>query len=168
MQGVLESVNEKEAKLLRDWFVRYPSPPAIQRFSRLAGPDYAAHYDLAFALAAMGDTNVVNWAVDFVKKPGDKAWVGYYVFAWSPLPAADVQARQLIQRGDSEPLVWLVQGYEDSPNPERLDRIKEAMAIKDKSRKLTYWLRRVLEHWAREGDPQAASLLSQLPVVEED
>ena len=86
----------------------------------------------------------------------------------TPLPAADVLARQTIQRGDSDGLVSLVQGYQNSKRTDRLDRIKDTIAVQTKSRKLIYWLRRILGDWAYEGDKQAEALLNQLPVVESD
>ncbi len=48
----------------------------------------------------MGDTNVVNWAREFVMRRSEKDWLGYYVYAVSPIPAADIFARQVIERGN--------------------------------------------------------------------
>ena len=168
MQKVLESINEEETVILGDWFVKHPSQEAIKQFTKLASKDYFENHELTLALAGMGDTNVLNWAKEFVKRPAENGWLGYYVFARSPLPAADVLARQTIQRGDSDGLVSLVQGYQDSKRTDRLDRIKDTIALKTKSRKLIYWLRRTLGDWAYEGDKQAEALLSQLPVVESE
>jgi hypothetical protein len=168
MQKVLQSINEEEAVILGDWFVKHPSQEAIKQFTKLASKDYSENHELTLALAGMGDTNVLNWAKEFIKRPAENHWLAYYVFALSPLPAADALARQTIQRGDSDGLVSLVQGYKDSKRADRLDRIKEAIALKTKSRKLIYWLRRTLGDWAYEGDKQAEALLSQLPVVESE
>jgi len=87
---------------------------------------------------------------------------------FSPLLAADRLARQVIQRGDSDGLVSMVQGYKDSTQPERIERIKGAIAIKAKSQKLIYWLRRILSDWAYNGDKEAERLLGQLPVVDSE
>jgi hypothetical protein len=168
MVRLLESLNKEEADVLTDWFEKNPSPEAITVFTKLVDKDYPENFEFTKALAGMGDTNVFNWAKEFVKQPGDKAWMGYYVFARSPLPAADEMARQVIQRGDSEELIWLVQGYQDSLSPDRTERIKNAIALKTKSQKLIFWLRRTLGDWADNGDKQAESLLTQLPVVESE
>jgi hypothetical protein len=166
MQGVLESVSKQETEILANWFVKHPSQAAINHVTKLAAKDYAEESNLTFMLAGMGDTNVLRWADEFVKHPGERSWVGYYVFAISPLPEADLLARQVIQRGDSDDLIWLVQGYEYSGRKDRLDRLKEAAALKTKSQKLIYWIRRTLGNWAYQGDKEAERLLSQLPVVD--
>ena len=94
--------------------------------------------------------------------------MGYYVFALSPLSAAELLAREVIRRGQSDGLVWLVQGYHYSERPDRLVRIKEVVALKHKSRKLVFWLRRILDEWADNGDKEAERLLAQLPVIESE
>ena len=114
----------------------------------------------------MGDTNVVNWAREFVMRRSEKDWLGYYVYAVSPIPAADIFARQVIERGSSDALVSLVQGYQDSKRRGRLDRIKDVIALKSKNRKLLFWLRGTLGDWAYDGNKEAAFLINQLPVVE--
>jgi hypothetical protein len=168
MQGVLESVSSDELVIAAKWFEENPSKEAIDYISRVASIDYYKHSELACVLAKTGDSNVVNWAREYVKKPGEGAWLGYYVFAQSPLPAADTLAREVIKRGDSEGLIWLVQGYEDSKRTDRLERLQEITKIKTKSHKLIFWLRRTLGDWAHHGDTQAESLLSQLPVIENE
>lgn len=168
MQRILESISAEEIVVLSDWFVRYPSPPAIRHVAKLASKDYPEHFDLTLMLAGMGDSNVVHWAKEFVKQPGDQAWLGVYVFANSPLPEADQIARQIIKNGDSDQLVWLVQAYGDSRSTQRLDRIKEAVKTTPKSQKLIYWLRRTLNDWAYQGNKEAEKLLSELPVVESE
>jgi hypothetical protein len=165
MQSVMKSVSGEELVIIAKWFVEHPSTPAIKHIGNVASKDYEEHFELTLALASMGDTNVLNWAREFVKKPGEKDWLGYYVFARSPLPAADVLAREVIKAKDSAALVSLVQGYQDSKRADRLERIQDVMAIKTKSRKLIYWLRRTLGDWAYEGDKKAESLLNQLPDV---
>jgi hypothetical protein len=168
MQRVLESTDKDEALILADWFVKHPSKESITRFAEWARKDYIENFQHTIALAGMGDTNVVDWAREFVKRSSKEEWLGYYVFAQSPLPGADVLARQVIQRGDSAPLVSLVQGYQDSRRADRLDRIKDIALLKKKSRKLIYWLRRTLGDWANAGDKQAETLLNQLPMVDSE
>jgi hypothetical protein len=168
MQKVLESVDGEEAEILGNWFVKHPSPEAIRHFTKLASQDYFENFQLTLVLAGMSDTNVLNWAKEFVKRPSKNDWLGYYVFAQSPLPEADKLARKVIERGNSDGLVSLVQGYDDSRRPDRLDRIKDIVALKSKSRKLVFWLRRTLGSWAYEGDKEAERILNQLPVVESE
>jgi hypothetical protein len=165
MQKIMESVSGEELVIVAKWFVDHPSPAAIKYISIVASKNYEEQVQLTLALAGMGDTNVLNWARKFVMKSSEKDWLGYYVFAQSPLPAADVLARAVIKGKDSEALVWLVQGYKDSKRADRLERIRDVMAIKSKSRKLIYWLRRTLDDWAYDGDKEAQSLVSQLPDV---
>ena len=166
MQKVLESSSRKEAEILAKWFVKHPSQEAITHYTKLASEDYFENSELTLALAGMGDTNVLNLAKESIKRPNAKDWLGYYIFAQSPLPEAGALAKRVIQRGNSKSLEMLVQGYEDSRRPDRLDRIKEIVALKAKSRDLIYWLRHTLGGWAYDGDKQAESLLSQLPVGE--
>jgi hypothetical protein len=165
MERVMESVRDEELEIVSKWFVDHPSTPAIKHISNVASKSYEEHTELTLALAGMGDTNVLNWAQKLVMKPGEKGWLGYYVFAQSPLPAADVLAREVIKGKNSDALVWLVQGYEDSKRVDRLERIQDVMAVKTKSHKLIFWLRRTLGTWAYNGDKKAEALLSQLPDV---
>jgi len=166
MQNVLESVSKQEIAILVGWFVRHPSQAAISYATKLAAKDYAEESNLTFMLAGMGDTNVLNWAKEFVKRPSERNWVGYYVFAISSLPEADKLAREVIQRGDSDGLVSLIQACKDYKKTDRLELLKEAAVIETKSQKLIYWLRRTLGDWAYHGNKEAERLLSQLPVVE--
>jgi hypothetical protein len=168
MQRVLESIDKREAAVLADWFVKHPSKESTTRFSEWASKDYFENFELTIPLAGMGDTNVLAWAKEFVKRPSEKDWLGYYVFAHSPLSDADVLARQVIQHGNSDHLVSLVQGYEDSRRPDRFDRVKDIVSLKKKSRKLVYWLRRTLGDWAYAGDKQAEALLNQLPIIDSE
>lgn len=165
MQKIMKSLSGEELVIVAKWFVDHPSAPAINFISKVASENYEEQVQLTLALAGMGDTNVLNWAQKFVVRPSEKDWVGYYVFAQSPLPAADVLAREVIKGKNSETLVWLVQGYQDSKRADRLERIQDVMAIKIKSRKLIYWLRRTLGDWAYDGDKKAESLLNELPDV---
>jgi hypothetical protein len=168
MQKVLESVSQKEAVILGDWFIKHPSPQAIKHFTKLASNDYSENFKLTLALAGMGDTNVLTWAQDVVRRPNEKDWLGYHIFACSPLPAAVDLAREVIRRRNWDGLVSLAQGYEDSTRSDRLDRVKDIIAIKNKRPKLIHWLRRTLGSWAYDGDKEAERLLSQLPVVESE
>jgi hypothetical protein len=165
MEKLMESLSGKELEIVAKWFVDHPSTPAIKFISNVASKNHEENVQLTLALAGMGDTDVLNWARKFVMKSGEKDWLGYYVIAQSPLPAADVLAREVIKGKDSEALVSLVQGYEDSKRVDRLERIQDAMAIKTKSRKLIFWLRRTLGTWAYKGDKKAEALLNQLPDV---
>lgn len=166
MLKVLKSIDNEEVVLLEDWLIQHPSPGAIQHLTDLTRGRYAEEAGLTLILAGMGDTNVLNWAETFARRPGEEAWVGNYVIARSPLSVAGPLARSVIDRGDSPALVWLIQAYQDSRRADRLDRVRDALAIKNKSRELLYWLRRTLEHWGDGGDTAAAQLLGQLPVVE--
>ena len=168
MQRLVESVDKEEVELLAEWFVAHPSSEAVKHYTSLAQTNYAEQATLAFKLAEMGDTNVLNWAQEFAKKRTERAWVSYCVYASSPLPAADELARQVIGKGDSKELTWLVQGYMDSKRPNRLDRLKEIVALKSKSRNLIFWLRRTLGDMAYDGDKGAEAVLAQLPVVDSE
>jgi hypothetical protein len=168
MQRVLPFVTGEEATILGEWFIKHPSNVAINYYSERARKDYAKESKFTFLLARMGETDVLNWAKDFIRQPGERQWVGYYVLACSPLPQAEELARKVIQGGDSESLIWLVQGYDESKRPHQIDRVKDIIALKNKSRKLIFWLRRTLGDWAHQGDEQAKQFLDQLPVVESE
>ena len=172
MQSVLESLKgtevKEEAEILADWFISHPSPEAVKHYSALAQTNYAKAWKLTFKLAEMGDTNVIHWAQAFANKKSEESWMAYCVYARSPLLIADNLARGVIARGDSKELVWLVQGYDDSKRTNRLDRLREVVALKSKSRKLIYWLRRTLGDMAYHGDKQAEALLNKLPVVDSE
>ena len=163
MLKILARANGDEFEDLGQWFIEHPSEEGVAAYrARLAG-DYVAKWGPALALAAMGDRKIVEWAREFVQKPGEKQWVGFYVFGCSPLPAADALAREVIRRGDSKALVALVQSYRDSANPHRWERLQDVISVKPKGKKLRYWLRRTLADLAYDGHEQAKDLLNQLP-----
>ena len=163
MLQMLAVADSDEFGDLGEWFIEHPSEEAVAAYrARLAG-DYVEKWEPALALAAMGDREVVEWAREFVKKPGKMQWMGFYIFARSPLPEADALARELIRRGDSKGLVSLVQAYGDSSNPRRWERLQDVIAVKQKGNKLRYWLRRTLADLAFHGHEQAKELMKQLP-----
>lgn len=170
MQRVLESLNseevQEEAEILADWFITHPSPAAVKHYTALAQTNYAEAWKLTFKLAEMGDTNVIHWAHAFAKRKSNEAWMAYCVYARSPLPVADELARKVISKGDSDELTWLVQGYMDSKRTNRLDRLKEIVALKSKNRNLTYWLRRAFEDMVFDGYKEAEPVLAQLPILD--
>lgn len=169
MQRVLQSLNgeelKKEAEILADWFINHPSPEAVKHYTALAQTNYAEAWELTIKLAEMGDTNVIVWAQEFAKKKNQKDWMAYYVYSHSPLPFADELASKVISKGDSEELTGLVQGYMDSMRTNRLDRLKEIVALKLKDRRLMYWLRRAFEDMVFDGNKDAERLLPKLPIV---
>ena len=94
--------------------------------------------------------------------------MAFYVLARSPLTKADAIIQKIVRGNDEECLISLVQGYDGSKNPSRLQRLESIAARESKSKKLIFWLRRTFASLAAHGVEGAQSLLQKLPVVESE
>ncbi len=178
MLRILQAANDEEVDEMGGWFVLHPTPLGIEAYRKRAGTDYSKGQRAPMSLAALGDPGVVAWALDTIRNPRKDDSPEYSILAISPLPEADLVARELIRAGDSPALVDLVQGYgEDylfleqpmSTNPHRWERLKEVMALEPKSGRLRYWLRASLWYLAEFGHEPAEELLQKLapPLADE-
>ncbi len=165
MLQALRSANAGERRVLAPWFVRYPSEAGTALLKRAVGSRYTQDTDLSLALASLGDADVLAWARQqmAIHPQPEHGWMAFYVIARSPLPQADELARQTIRQGDGEdPLMNLVQAYQDSNNPNRWARLADIVALRERGPKVNEWLQNVLKQQAEAGEPQAAELLRQL------
>jgi hypothetical protein len=159
MLAALRSADKEEAGRLAEWFVRYPDDEAKEIVRKLVGKDYEENWELTFPLAGMGDIGAIDWAREFMNSPHKDRWMAYYTIAHSPLEEADRLAREVIKKSEGDDLVSLIQGYKDSHNPNRLDRLSDVLNVRHQDRNVRYWLKTVLEDLADKGEGKAVELL---------
>lgn len=159
MNQLLKTMDAEEAGWYGNWFVKNPSEEALRTLKKIAIGKYRTSYQVAFHLASMGDNSVLQWAKQLLKTSKEDRWMAFYIFALSPLPEADQIASSIIQGKNQEELTSLIQGYEDSLNPNRWDRLQDIVNKKDKSQDASYWLKVTLRNMAGEGDTRAEGLL---------
>jgi hypothetical protein len=125
MGRALAGADDEEAGRLAAWFVRHPVKDALIDIRARAGSDYGAKWELALALAGMGDDRVVAWAKKMIAGgPDDDRWIALYVLARSPRKDADAAARKVIKKG-GEDLTSLIQGYGEAHHARAGARLKE-------------------------------------------
>lgn len=163
-----DKLDVEEARPVAEWFTTNASPAAIERCHQLVGGKFEEHWHLTFALAAMGDKRVVDWAVNLSKKATEKRWMAYYTFAHSPRPETEALIHEVIRQGTQEALIWLAQGFNDSRIPKRMTFLMEIAKLPNKSPKLVYWLHRTLEEFGDAGSADAELILKLLPPPTED
>jgi hypothetical protein len=126
-------------------------------------------YQSTFALAEMGDEEVLDWAERNLTSTGERQGFAVHTVAISPSVRADRFARDLIRAGDSSGLIHLVQGYQDADkNENRWDRLRDVVELEPKGPELSRWLRLVLERLASAGESRAGDLVKLLPPPVED
>jgi hypothetical protein len=128
-----------EARFLAPWFARNPGPEALPLLWRLPIPSLHLEPELAEALAASGDPEVLDMALDLRQRVAaeDYRWT-YRVLARSPLPAAQEEARLILKEGGHarQQLLWQV-AEEDNASPWRewyLQEIADSEAADEDSR----------------------------------
>ncbi|MFG6432279.1 hypothetical protein [Roseateles sp. LYH14W] len=170
LQAMREASSE-EALLFAPWVARHGSPQAIEMLASRVGTAYRDsddQYESALTLANAGDPGVIDWAGHLVGSSHKRAWVGLYAIARSPLPQADLLARRVVREGQEEDLSALLQGYKESANPNRWNRLADVAALPVRPPKVERWLRSTLVDMAEEGDLRAAELLHRLPPYSPD
>lgn len=157
--ALLKTVTDEEAKLLLKYFIHHPRAEARAEIARRIGKEYAEKTDLTFALAALGDRDVVTWALESAKTPGEQRWVAHYALAISPLPEADRAAEEILKGSDPKAVETLVQGYGQSRSPHRVHRLLDAIEL---HKELRGWALRALGELSEAGDSEAAEALKRL------
>ena len=162
MIPALRSADKEEAGRLATWFVRNPNEEATEIIRKLVEKNYKENWELSFSLAGLGDVATIDWAREFMNAPDKDRWMAYYAIACSPLEAADTLAKTVIALKNAENLTSLIQGYKESQNPKRFDRLRDIINSDNKDSQVKYWLKITLEEMAEEGNNQAAELLKRL------
>ncbi|MBK6591042.1 MAG: hypothetical protein IPG22_22510 [Acidobacteria bacterium] len=162
MMAALRSADIEEAGRLATWFVQNPNPEATEIVRSLVGKSYQEHWELSFGLAGMGDIATVEWAREFMNSSDKDRWMAFYAVACSPLEAADQLAKRVIAANNPKDITWLIQGYKESQNPNRFDRLQDIINSNNRDPEVKNWLKRTLEEMAEEGSSQAADLLKRL------
>lgn len=143
MTRALAGADDEEAGRISAWFVRHPSPAALDDTRARIGSDYAQRWELTLALAGMGDGKVVAWAKRrLADPPDDDRWIALYVLACSPRKDADALARKVIAKGGDD-LTSLIQGYKDAAHPHAGARLKE-IGVRALTADQKKWLERTL------------------------
>lgn len=162
MMAALRSANKEEAGRLTKWFVRFPNAEATEIVRLLVGGEYREKWELTFGLAGMGDSATISWAKEFMKTDDEKRWIAFYTIAHSPLVEADILARGVIEGSDTDGLTSLIQGYEESHNPNKYDRLLDIIRLPKKDPKVEHWLKRTLVTMSEDGDLRSSVLLTLL------
>lgn len=162
MMAALRSANKEEAGRLAEWFVRFPNAEATEIVRLLVAGEYRENWELTFGLAGMGDPATISWAKEFMKTDDEKRWVAFYTIAHSPLVEADILARGVIEGSDIEGVISLIQGYEESRNPNKYDRLLDIIRLPQKDPKVDHWLKRTLLMMSDDGDLRASEMLRLL------
>lgn len=167
--GKLPLLPPRGMALLAPLFERFPSEEAkqiLEERTRTLAADIGGQYDErwwdAVALAALGDAEVVDWAIADLDRGGGGGCCSlhFYILAWSPLEKADRKARAMIE--DQHEVSALLAGYEDSPWPPRWDRLREAALHPGRGVGALKSLQRILKLQAEAGAQEALELLSFL------
>ena len=171
----LPELPPKGLALLAPLFERFPSEEAkriITERARMLAAEIGDRYDDRWwetvALAALGNQEVVDWAIADLERGGKGGCCGLHshILAWSPLGKADRHARAIIEEGDEHQLWLLVGGYEDSPWPDRWERLREIAAHTSRRASVLKSLRKLLELRADAGSEEALELLATVRAIE--
>ncbi|MGQ0541338.1 MAG: hypothetical protein ACT4O9_05730 [Blastocatellia bacterium] len=162
MMAALKSADKEEAGRLAEWVVRYPNEEAVEIVKRLVAGAYQENWELTFELAGMGDPGTISWAKEFMKKDDKDRWMAFYTIAYSPLDEAGRLAMDIIKGTDSRGLISLIQGYGESHNPRKYERLSEIVRLPKKDSEVEHWLRRTIETMNENGDTRASELLRLL------
>ncbi len=162
MLKALRSADNEEAGRLVEWFVRYPSDDAIEIVRSRVGKNYQENYEMSFGLAGMGDVETLNWAKEFMNSSSEDRWMAYYAIARSPLQEADNLAKRVIEAGGADDLVSLIQGYEESQNPNRWERLRDIGGRAKQDAKIDYWLKVTLDGMADVNDNHSPIVVTTL------
>ena len=162
MLAALKSADKDEAGRLSEWFVRNPLKEATEIVRALVGNAYQENWELSINLSGMGDIGTLNWAREFMNSEHKDRWMAFYAIANSPLAEADVLAKRVIAGTDTEELVWLIQGYAESHNPNKWSRLRDIVNLKSRDPEVDQWLRRTLQSMADTGDNNSEELLKTL------
>lgn len=160
MMAALRSANKEEAGRLAEWFVRFPNAEATEIVRLLVGGEYQENWELTFGLSGMGDSATISWAKEFMKTDDEKRWIAFYTIAHSPLVEADILARGVIEGSDTDGITSLIQGYKESHNPNKYDRLLDIIRLPKKDPKVEHWLKRTLQTMSEDGDVRSSVLLS--------
>lgn len=137
MNDVFESADDEDAGGLSEWIGRYPTRRGLTLLWARVGDDHRDRYEMTMALAAGGDSRVVAWALERLKKrSSEDRWVAVYVIGHSPRDEADAAAAQIIA-GGGEDLVWLLEAYGTARHVSvvrRLEQIGRRQHLSEKAR----------------------------------
>jgi hypothetical protein len=145
---ILEGASLAEAQELAPWLAGNPAPEARALLWRLPIPSLYEERQLAVVLAAAGDTEILDMALGLRRRLAteDDPWA-WLVLTRSPLPAAEEEARSILEEGGYglEQLVWAL-GEEKNASPWRerfLEEVarSEAVARTTRESALTYLAR---------------------------
>jgi len=164
LMELLASESSEDRLSLLKFFVRHPDPEATAIYSRMAAKNYEESPNvLLLSVAAMGDRDVLSWALTPGKTALDQRLLSLQVLAASPLPEADKAAQDILNGIDFESTILLMQSYRWSKIPQRIPRLLQGFALREKNPRLETTVREVLDTMARAGDSDAGDALKKLP-----
>jgi hypothetical protein len=160
---LLRTINSRDKRKVAQWFIKHPSEEALDIMRTHVGCGYTSNRQSAFVLSAMGDADILEWAKEFMKSEDEYRWMAFYVVARSTLPESNDIAREVIHGDDTNGRTWLIQGYEDSSNPNKFNLLAEVIQTNPTDEEVKKWLKSVLKTLAyRDGENRAKELLELL------
>ncbi len=172
MHKVLDVATKKQIAQLSKWFAKHPSEKALRILKntrKSIDPNGMERSEISFSLAAMGDQEILDWAKnEITKKDNDETWMAYYVIARSPLVEADQLASDILndKSVSTKHISTLIDGFDESMNPNRLSRIKSALENYPDATDVKQAIKRSLTTIKGQGDEAAAKLLNSDLLVE--
>lgn len=120
MLEILQGASLAEARALAPWFAWNPASEALPVLGRLPIPSLYEEAELAKALAASGDPEVLDMALGLRRRIAteDDRWA-YAILARSPLPAAQEEARRILRDGGHALLQLMWEVEKDGASPWR-------------------------------------------------
>jgi hypothetical protein len=136
------NLEEHSGQTLVRWFADHISPGALGAVKEMVGTNYKDS-KLLTTLLTLGDEDVVRWAIDNAKTSGLNLAA---LIAASPTALADKVARNLIAGGNMDDLEVMIRVYTNTytapnRNPHRWDRMRDIIALPNKSTKVVSTLR---------------------------
>lgn len=119
MVELLEGAAVEDVWMLAPWFAQHPTPEALPSLRRASRHPLEQDFQMAAALAAAGDPEVLELALEILTRPGkeDDPWA-IEVIAISPLPATE--------RNASSWREWYLQ---EIANSETVDEVTRERAL---------------------------------------
>jgi len=150
-------VKEHSGATIMRWFAHHVSPGALGAIKAIVGGDYK-NSDLLGTLLTLGDEDAVRWAIANAQNNGLRLAA---LVAESPTRLADEAARKIIAAGDPadlEAMVWVYTNTYTAPNrnPHRWDRLRDIIALPDKSPKAIGALHSSFNPLVTKGSPDFA------------
>lgn len=158
MLQLLRRASVNELSLIASWFSRHPSPAGIAALKQRWLFDATDNEATNYALAGLGDPDVLRRGKTLIAKGGEGAWQGVYIVAASSRPEASDVLSQLIASGNVELIAALVDSFSEERHSRHWPKLFEVAAMPARAPKVAERLSYLLEHLNAHDSPRAAEL----------